>query len=417
MAAGSIGAGVAAGRTATGAVLPILLAISAGHLLNDTMQSVLLSIYPLIKDPLRLDFVHIGIITLVFQLTASVLQPMIGLQTDRHPLPFSLPFGMASTFCGMLVLSMAGGFSSVLLAAALIGVGSSIFHPEASRVARLASGGRYGFAQSLFQVGGNAGQAIGPLLVALVVIPNGQAYVAWFALAAVLGIAILSRVGVWYRDHLAARRASGASISRTLPFARRKVVAGIAILIALTFSKNFYMAAFASYYNFFLMDRFVVSVQTAQIFLFVFLGSVALGTYFGGPIGDRIGRKPILWLSIVGVLPLALLLPFVNLFWTNVLAVLIGIVMASAFPAIIVYAQELLPGRVGMIAGLFFGFAFGMGGIGAVAIGWLADLRGIQFAFQLCAILPAIGLLVAFLPDLDDPTAQPMATSGSGGRP
>ncbi len=417
MAAGSIGAGVAAGRTATGAVLPILLAISAGHLLNDTMQSVLLSIYPLIKDPLRLDFVHIGIITLVFQLTASVLQPMIGLQTDRHPLPFSLPFGMASTFCGMLVLSMAGGFASVLLAAALIGIGSSVFHPEASRVARLASGGRYGFAQSLFQVGGNAGQAIGPLLVALVVIPNGQAYVAWFALAAVLGIAILSRVGVWYRDHLAARRASGASISRTLPFARRKVVAGIAILIALTFSKNFYMAAFASYYNFFLMDRFVVSVQTAQIFLFVFLGSVALGTYFGGPIGDRIGRKPILWLSIVGVLPLALLLPFVNLFWTNVLAVLIGIVMASAFPAIIVYAQELLPGRVGMIAGLFFGFAFGMGGIGAVAIGWLADLRGIQFAFQLCAILPAIGLLVAFLPDLDDPTAQPMATPGSGGRP
>ena len=401
MAASSVGAAGSATRTASAAVLPILLMISAGHLLNDTMQSVLLSIYPLIKEPLRLDFVHIGIITLVFQLTASVLQPVIGLQTDKHPMPFSLPVGMASTFCGMLVLAMAGGFTSVLLAAALIGVGSSVFHPEASRVARLASGGRYGFAQSVFQVGGNAGQAIGPLLVALIVIPNGQVHAAWFALAAVLGIVILSRVGVWYRDHLAERRASGATVSRISPFPRRQVYLGIGVLIALTFSKNFYMAAFASYYNFFLMDRFAVPVQDAQIYLFVFLGAVALGTYFGGPIGDRIGRKPILWLSILGVLPLAALLPFVNLFWTNVLAVLIGIVMASAFPAIIVYAQEILPGRVGMIAGLFFGFAFGMGGIGAVAIGWVADLQGIQFAFQLCALLPAIGLLVWFLPDLD----------------
>lgn len=401
MAASSVGAAGSATRTASAAVLPILLMISAGHLLNDTMQSVLLSIYPLIKEPLRLDFVHIGIITLVFQLTASVLQPVIGLQTDKHPMPFSLPVGMASTFCGMLVLAMAGGFTSVLLAAALIGVGSSVFHPEASRVARLASGGRYGFAQSVFQVGGNAGQAIGPLLVALIVIPNGQVHAAWFALAAVLGIVILSRVGVWYRDHLAERRASGATVSRISPFPRRQVYLGIGVLIALTFSKNFYMAAFASYYNFFLMDRFAVPVQDAQIYLFVFLGAVALGTYFGGPIGDRIGRKPILWLSILGVLPLAALLPFVNLFWTNVLAVLIGIVMASAFPAIIVYAQEILPGRVGMIAGLFFGFAFGMGGIGAVAIGWVADLQGIQFAFQLCALLPAIGLLVWLLPDLD----------------
>ncbi|MGD9510367.1 MAG: MFS transporter [Geminicoccaceae bacterium] len=382
-------------------MLPILLMISAGHFLNDTMQSVLLSIYPLIKEPLHLDFVHIGIITLVFQLTASVLQPVIGLQTDKHPMPFSLPIGMTSTFCGMLVLAMASGFASVLLAAALIGVGSSVFHPEASRVARLASGGRYGFAQSVFQVGGNAGQAIGPLLVALVVIPNGQAHVAWFAFAAVLGIAILSRVGVWYRTHLAERRASGATVSRISPFSRRQVYMAIGVLIALTFSKNFYMAAFASYYNFFLMDRFSVPVQDAQIYLFVFLGAVALGTYFGGPIGDRIGRKPILWLSILGVLPLAALLPFVNLLWTNVLAVLIGIVMASAFPAIVVYAQEILPGRVGMIAGLFFGFAFGMGGIGAVAIGWFADQWGIQFAFQLCASLPGIGLLVWFLPDLD----------------
>jgi MFS transporter, FSR family, fosmidomycin resistance protein len=399
MAASSVGVGAA--RIATASVLPILLAVSAAHLLNDTMQSVLLSIYPLIKEPLHLDFVHIGVITLVFQLTASVLQPLIGLYTDKHPQPFSLPIGMGATFLGMLVLALAGGFATVLLAAALIGVGSSVFHPEASRVARLASGGRYGFAQSLFQVGGNSGQAIGPLLVALVVIPNGQIYAAWFALAAVVGILLLSRVGVWYRDHLAERRAAAVATPPLSPVGRNRAIGAVAVLLALTFSKNFYMAAFASYYNFFLMDRFALPVQSAQFYLFVFMGAVALGTFVGGPVGDRIGRKPILWISIVGVLPLSLLLPFVDLFWTNALAVLIGIVMASAFPAIVVYAQELMPGRVGMIAGLFFGFAFGMGGIGAVAIGWLADLQGIQFAFQLCAALPAIGLLVVFLPDLE----------------
>jgi MFS transporter, FSR family, fosmidomycin resistance protein len=381
-------------------VLPILLAVSAGHFLNDTMQSALLSIYPLIKEPLALDFVHIGIITLVFQLTASILQPIIGLYTDRHPQPFSLPFGMASTFVGMLLLSVAGGFATMLLAAALIGIGSSVFHPEASRVARLASGGRYGFAQSVFQVGGNAGQAISPLLVALLVIPNGQLYIAWFALAAVIGTVILSRVGLWYRDHLALRRSSGA-LAAPLPVGRNRVIVAIAILLALTFSKNFYAAAFASYYTFFLIERFAVSVGSAQIHLFLFLGAVAVGTLIGGPIGDRIGRKPILWISILGVLPLSLALPFVSLFWTDVLAVLIGLTMASAFPAIIVYAQQLLPGRVGMIGGLFFGFAFGMGGIGAALIGWLADARGIEWAFQLCALLPAIGLLVVFLPDLD----------------
>ena len=395
------GVGVGAARAVGATVLPILFAISAGHLLNDTMQSVLLSIYPLLKDKLALDFVHIGIITLVFQLTASVLQPIIGLYTDKHPKPFSRPFGMASTFMGMLVLALAGGFATVLLAAALIGVGSSVFHPEASRVARLAAGGRYGFAQSVFQVGGNAGQAIGPLLVALVVIPNGQIHAAWFALAAVIGIAILSRVGLWYRDHLAERRASGAVVPRLSPVARNKVILAVGVLVALTFSKNFYMAAFASYYNFFLIDRFALSVQSAQIHLFVFLGAVAVGTFVGGPIGDKIGRKPVLWISILGVLPLSLALPFVNLFWTDVLAILIGLIMASAFPAIVVYAQELLPGRVGMVGGLFFGLAFGLGGIGAVLIGWLADAQGIQFAFQLSALLPAIGLLVVFLPDLD----------------
>jgi FSR family fosmidomycin resistance protein-like MFS transporter len=393
----SVGAGATAGR----AVLPILLAVSAGHFLNDTMQSALLSIYPLIKGPLALDFVQIGVITLAFQLTASILQPMIGLYTDKQPQPFSLPFGMASTLVGMLVLAWAGGFVTVLVAACLIGIGSSVFHPEASRVARLASGGRYGFAQSLFQVGGNAGQAISPLLVALLIIPNGQHYTAWFALAAVLGIVLLTRVGYWYRDHLAMRRSAKAAARAVSPVARKRVIAAVAVLLALTFSKNFYMAAFASYYTFFLIDRFAVSVASAQIHLFVFLGAVAVGTLIGGPIGDRIGRKPILWISILGVLPLSLALPFVNLFWTDVLAMLIGLVMASAFPAIIVYAQELLPGRVGMIAGLFFGFAFGMGGIGAVVIGWLADVQGIAWAFQLCALLPAIGLLVVFLPDLD----------------
>jgi FSR family fosmidomycin resistance protein-like MFS transporter len=367
-------ANAAGARTAGTTVLPILFAVSAGHFLNDTMQSALLSVYPLIKVTLALDFVHIGIITLVFQLTASILQPIIGLYTDRHPQPFSLPFGMASTFVGMLLLSVAGGFATMLLAAALIGIGSSVFHPEASRVARLASGGRYGFAQSVFQVGGNAGQAISPLLVALLVIPNGQLYIAWFALAAVIGTVILSRVGLWYRDHLALRRSSSA-LAAPLPVGRNRVIVAIAILLALTFSKNFYAAAFASYYTFFLMERFAVSVGSAQLHLFLFLGAVAVGTLIGGPIGDRIGRKPILWISILGVLPLSLALPFVSLFWTDVLAVLIGLTMASAFPAIVVYAQQ---GRVGMIGGLFFGFAFGTGGIGAALIGWLADAGGIE---------------------------------------
>jgi MFS transporter, FSR family, fosmidomycin resistance protein len=383
------------------AVLPILLSVSAGHFLNDTMQSVLTSIYPLIKGPLALDFFQIGLITLAFQLTASILQPMIGLYTDKHPQPFSLPFGMASTFLGMLVLALAGGFGTMLIAAALIGIGSSIFHPEASRVARLASGGRYGFAQSLFQVGGNAGQAIGPLLVVLVIIPNGQMHAAWFALAAVIGIVLLARVGQWYRDHLVLRRQARPASPGAPPVSRGRLVGAIAVLLTLTFSKNFYMAAFASYYAFFLMERFGVSPQSAQIHLFIFLGAAAVGTMVGGPVGDRIGRKPILWISILGVLPLSLALPFVSLIWTDVLAVLIGLLMASAFPAIVVYAQELLPGRVGMIAGLFFGFAFGMGGIGAAVVGWFADASGIEPAFQLCALLPALGLTVAFLPDLD----------------
>jgi len=400
MAASS--ASAAAGeRAASRAVLPILLAVSAGHFLNDTMQSALLSVYPLLKQALALDFLQIGIITLVFQLTASILQPMIGLYTDRRPQPFSLPFGMAATFVGMLLLAVAGGFAAVLLAAALIGIGSSVFHPEASRVARLASGGRYGLAQSVFQVGGNAGQAISPLVVALLVIPNGQLHIAWFAFAAVIGIAILGRVGVWYRGHLAMHRTRAAAAGPS-PVGRNRAIVALAVLLALTFSKNFYAAAFSSYYTFFMIDRFALSIGSAQIHLFLFLGAIAVGTLIGGPIGDRIGRKPILWISILGVLPLSLALPFVPLFWTDVLAVLIGLTMASAFPAIVVYAQQLLPGRVGMIGGLFFGFAFGMGGIGAALVGWLADVGGVQWAFQLCALLPAIGLLVVFLPDLDE---------------
>ena len=402
MAAGSVGAARAGTATTAGAtVLPILLSVSAGHFLNDTMQSVLLSIYPLVKGPLALDFVHIGVITLVFQLTASVLQPAIGLYTDKHPQPFSLPFGMAASFLGMLVLATAGGFATMLLAAALIGVGSSVFHPEASRVARLASGGRYGFAQSVFQVGGNAGQALGPLLVALIVIPNGQGHAAWFALAAVVGVVLLTNVGRWYRAHLTLRQGAKAAAPHASPFSRGRIVAAVAILLALTMSKNFYTAAFASYYAFFLIERFGLSTQAAQIHLFVFLGAVAVGTVLGGPLADRIGRKPVLWVSILGVLPLSLALPFANLFWTDALGVLIGLTLASAFPVILVYAQELLPGRVGMIGGLFFGFAFGTGGIGAVMVGWLADVWGIEFAFRLCALLPAIGLLIAFLPELD----------------
>ena len=394
----------------------ILLSVSLGHLLNDMMQSLVPALYPILKDSYALTFGQIGFITLAFQCTASMLQPVVGMYTDKKPQPYSLMVGMGFTLVGLLLMSQASSYPLILFAAALIGMGSSVFHPEASRVARMAAGGRYGLAQSLFQVGGNTGQAIGPLLVALIVIPHGQEHAAWFALAAVVGIVILSRVGAWYRDHLAERRKAGTVTPRVSPVGRNRTIAAIAILIALTFSKNFYMAAFASYYNFFLMDRFALSVQDAQLFLFLFMGAVALGTFVGGPVGDRIGRKPILWLSIVGVLPLSLALPFVDLFWTNVLAVVIGIVMASAFPAIIVYAQELMPGRVGMVAGLFFGFAFGMGGIGAVAVGWLADLRGIQFAFQVCAILPALGLLVVFLPNLDRLAAQ-VATRGSGGRP
>jgi FSR family fosmidomycin resistance protein-like MFS transporter len=388
---------------AEGTVFAILVAISVSHLLNDTIQSLIPAIYPILKDEFRLDFGQIGLITLAFQLTASVLQPMVGLYTDKHPKPFSLAIGMGFTLSGLLLLSMAWSYPVLLVSVALVGVGSSVFHPEASRVARMASGGRHGLAQSLFQVGGNAGSAIGPLLAAFIVLPNGQRSIAWFSAVAVLGIAILGRVGFWYQAKRRVASQSGAR-ARTMPeLPRHVVVRSIAILAALCFSKFFYMAALSSYYTFYLMETFQIDVKEAQLYLFVFLGAVAVGTIAGGPVGDRFGRKFVIWLSILGTLPFSLALPYANLFWTAVLSVIIGLILSSAFSAIIVYAQELVPGKVGMIAGLFFGFAFGMGGIGAAVLGELADLTSITFVYRLCAFLPAIGLLTVFLPDIEPP--------------
>ncbi|MCX5511984.1 MFS transporter [Kaistia algarum] len=394
----------AAGRSlAQKTAFGILVAISMSHLLNDLMQSVISAIYPILKNEFALDFGQIGIIQLVFQLTASILQPLVGIYTDKRPLPFSLPVGMGFTLIGLLLLATAGSYVMILVSVAMIGLGSSIFHPESSRVARMASGGRHGLAQSLFQVGGNFGSAIGPLLAALIILPRGQGAVAWFALAALIGILLLSRVGLWYRaQHRAAggKKAVQAVVS-TLP--RKVVVRSLVILALLIFSKFFYMAALTSYYTFFLIDEFGVSVRDSQLYLFVFLGAVAVGTVAGGPIGDRFGRKFVIWFSILGVLPFTLLLPHASLFWTVVLSIIIGLVLSSAFSAIIVYAQELMPGKVGMVSGLFFGFAFGMGGIGAAALGELADMTSIKFVFQVCAFLPVIGLLTAFLPNLAPP--------------
>jgi MFS transporter, FSR family, fosmidomycin resistance protein len=391
-------------RIATGGstVLAVIAALSFCHMLNDMMQSLLPAIYPMLKTSLNLDFGQIGLVTLAFQLTASLLQPAVGAYTDARPQPFSLAVGMGFTLTGLLLLASASSFPVLLLAASLVGMGSSVFHPEASRVARFASGGRHGLAQSLFQVGGNIGSATGPLLAAFIVLQRGQGSVAWFSLAALLGMVVLFNVGRWYRRSGAARpRSRGVPIARHPELSRRRVAVALAILIVLIFSKYFYVASLTNYYTFYLIDRFGVSVQSAQIHLFVFLGAYAVGTVAGGPIGDRIGRKYVIWASILGVLPFTLLLPHVGLLWTEVLSVVIALVLSSAFAAILVYAQELMPGRVGMVAGLFFGFAFGMGGIGAALLGELADITSIRFVYEVCAFLPALGLLTVFLPDLE----------------
>lgn len=386
------------GRTA----FVVLGAISFCHLLNDMMQSLLPAIYPMLKSTFGLDFVQVGLITFTYQLTASLLQPLVGLYTDRRPKPYSLAVGMSFTLVGLILLSVAASFSVLLLAAAMVGMGSSVFHPESSRVARMASGGRHGFAQSFFQVGGNLGSSLGPLVAAFIVLPLGRGSVGWFSIAALVGIVILWNVGGWYRRHGIARaapRGEAHAGAQLLP--PRKVKVALAVLMALVFSKYFYLASLTSYYTFYLMHKFGVSVQSAQIHLFILLGAVAAGTIIGGPVGDRVGRKYVIWCSILGVLPFTLALPFANLFWTAVLSVVIGVVLASAFSAILVYAQELVPGKVGMISGLFFGLAFGMGGIGAAVLGWMADHTGIDVVYRVCSFLPAMGLLTAFLPNLE----------------
>jgi FSR family fosmidomycin resistance protein-like MFS transporter len=389
----------AAARTG-GTAFRILTAISVCHLLNDMMQSVIPAVYPILKDSYDLDFGQIGRITLVSQVTASLLQPVVGIYTDHRPTPWSLPIGMTFTLAGLLLLASAPSFGAILLAVAMVGIGSAVFHPESSRVARMASGGQHGLAQSLFQVGGNAGSSLGPLLAAFVVLPAGQRSIAWFSAAALVAIAILTYVGSWYRAARAAMQArAGEALAAAGGLPRRKIARAMGILVALIFSKYFYLASLGSYYTFFLMEKFGVSVQSAQLYLFAFLGAVAVGTFAGGPIGDRIGRKYVIWASILGILPFTLALPYVNLFWTGVLTVIIGLVLASAFSAILVYAQELVPGKVGTISGLFFGLAFGMGGIGAALLGEMADRTGIEFVYRVCAFLPAIGLLTAFLPD------------------
>lgn len=377
----------------------VLAALSVSHLLNDTIQSLISAVYPVLKESYALTYTQIGLITLVFQLTASILQPLVGLFTDRRPLPFSLTLGMSVTLGGLLLLSVANTFPLILLAAGLVGVGSAVFHPEASRVARMASGGRHGLAQSLFQVGGNAGSAIGPLLAAFVVVPWGQGSIAWFSIAAVAAMIILFRVGKWYQSRLVARVVKKATVTQS-PVSPGKAAFAIAVLLCLIFSKYFYLASLSSYYTLYLIDTFGVSVPGAQVRLFVFLGAVAAGTFLGGPVGDRIGFKAVIWGSILGVLPFTLILPYADLFWTTMLTVPIGLILSSAFSAIMVYAQELLPSRVGMVAGLFFGFAFGMGGLGAAVLGWLADQTSIGYVYHVCSYLPLIGLLTALLPNL-----------------
>ena len=400
----------------------VLLALSFSHFLNDMLQSLLIALYPLIKGEFHLDFIQVGAITFTYQICASLLQPLVGIYTDKHPAAYSLSLGMGFTLGGLVLLAVAGNYGSVLAAAGLIGVGSSIFHPESSRIARLASGGRHGLAQSIFQVGGNSGSAAGPLVAALIIVPFGQSSIAWFAVAALLAMAVLARVGSWYkREHLdvesahaGGAKAGGARAGAVPahaspaipPVASRRVAWSMGILVLLMVSKYFYIASISSYYSFYLMDKFHVTVGSAQFHLFLFLAASAIGTLFGGPIGDRIGRKRVIWVSILGVAPFTLALPYMNLYWTGVLSFLIGLILSSAFSAILVFAQELVPGKVGTISGLFFGLAFGIGGIGAALLGALADAHGIEFVYRICAYLPLLGLAAAFLPDFHTKVAR-----------
>ena len=386
-----------AGTESPGTAFRILGFISSAHFVNDMMQSLMLAMYPILKGEFSLSFSQIGLITLTYQLTASILQPLIGVFTDKHPQRYSLPIGMSSTLIGLLLLAFAPSFECVLLAAVFIGMGSAIFHPESSRIARLASGGQHGLAQSLFQVGGNSGTALGPLLAAAIITPYGQRSVAWFCLAALTGIVLLVRVSNWYATH---HLAGGARARKVVaaPYAPRTVAAAVCVLLLLIFSKYFYIAGISSFYTFYLIHKFGLSVPNAQVHLFIFLFASAVGTVAGGPIGDRIGRKPVIWASILGVAPFALMLPHADLFWTTVLTVVIGLVLSSAFSAILVYAQELIPGKVGMVSGLFFGFAFGMGGLGAALLGLWADRTSIDFVYQTIAYLPLLGVVAALLP-------------------
>lgn len=384
-------------------IFSILFTVSLTHLINDMLQAVVPAVYPILKGEFHLTFAQVGLITLTYQLTASLLQPFVGLYTDRKPKPYSLVIGMAFTLVGLVAVSLASSFVHVLLAVSLIGIGSSIFHPESSRVAHLASGGKKGLAQSIFQLGGNAGSALGPLLAALIVVPYGKFNIIWFSLVAVVGMLVLSVVSKWYKAHLVNRAAKQTHSSDEMSnkFTKKKIVFSLFILLVLVFSKYFYMASMTSYYTFYLMAKFHLSIQQSQVYLFAFLAAVAAGTLFGGPLGDRFGRKYIIWISILGVAPFTLLLPYVGLFWTGILSVIIGLILSSAFSAILVYATELVPGKVGMIAGLFFGLAFGMGGLGSALLGKLADQTSIEYVYKVCAFLPLIGIITGFLPNIE----------------
>ncbi len=405
MSQNTIVAGRVSGTEST--TFAILVSLSFCHMLNDMIQSLVPAIYPILKTSYGLDFGQVGLITLAFQLTSSLLQPLVGFTADRRPMPYSLPVGMGFSLAGLFLLSRAGSFEGILIAAALVGVGSSVFHPESSRVARMASGGRLGLAQSLFQVGGNAGSAMGPLLAAFVVVPHGQGSIAWFMSAALLAMLVLTQVGGWYARKGAVTRGKRRVAAATIPgLSRRRVMWSLVVLCCLIFSKYFYTASLNSYYTLYLISKFHVSTQTAEVHLFFFLGAMAVGTLAGGPIGDRFGRKLVIWFSILGVFPFTFMLPFANLFWTAVLTVVIGLILSSAFAAILVFATELVPGKVGTIAGLFFGFAFGMGGLGAALLGQLADATSIETVYRVCAFLPLIGLLAVFLPNIERPALR-----------